>query len=66
MFASPEPSEVTAPVNTQWPDIEEIRKLPFDPNPKDPKFRKISPVYTERMLKVTKGQETTVTKCNIV
>ncbi|XP_056912701.1 GREB1-like protein isoform X2 [Takifugu flavidus] len=49
-----EPSEVTAPVNTQWPDIEEIRKLPFDPNPKDPKFRKISPVYTERMLKVTK------------
>uniref|UniRef100_H2U8H3 GREB1 like retinoic acid receptor coactivator n=1 Tax=Takifugu rubripes TaxID=31033 RepID=H2U8H3_TAKRU len=41
-------------LNTQWPDIEEIRKLPFDPNPKDPKFRKISPVYTERMLKVTK------------
>uniref|UniRef100_A0A3B5AYC2 GREB1 like retinoic acid receptor coactivator n=1 Tax=Stegastes partitus TaxID=144197 RepID=A0A3B5AYC2_9TELE len=39
-----ENSEVTTPVNTQWPDIEEVRKLPFDPNPRDPKFRKASPV----------------------
>lgn len=53
---SPETSEATAPVNAQWPDIEEIRKLPFDLNPKDTKFRNTSPVYTERMRKVSKGQ----------
>lgn len=57
LLASPEPSEASAPVNTHWPDIEEIRKLPFDPNPKDPKFTNISPVYHERMLKATKGQQ---------
>lgn len=51
VFWSPETSEVTTQVNTQWPDIEEIRKLPFDPNPRDPKFRKASPVYTEKMPK---------------
>ncbi|XP_076000900.1 GREB1-like protein [Genypterus blacodes] len=44
-----ETSEVTTPVNTQWPDIEEIRKLPFDPFPRDPKFRKASPVYSDKM-----------------
>uniref|UniRef100_A0A8C7TJ17 GREB1-like protein n=1 Tax=Oncorhynchus mykiss TaxID=8022 RepID=A0A8C7TJ17_ONCMY len=30
---------------TQWPDIEEIRKLPFDLFPRDPKFRRASTVY---------------------
>ncbi|KAF7664564.1 hypothetical protein LDENG_00172890 [Lucifuga dentata] len=44
-----ETSMVTTPVNTQWPDIEEIRKLPFDPFPRDPKFRKASPVYSDKM-----------------
>uniref|UniRef100_H3CSS3 GREB1 like retinoic acid receptor coactivator n=1 Tax=Tetraodon nigroviridis TaxID=99883 RepID=H3CSS3_TETNG len=44
-----ETSEATAPVNAQWPDIEEVRKLPFDPNPRDAKFRKTSPVYTDKM-----------------
>lgn len=57
MLWSPETSEATAPVNAQWPDIEEIQKLPFDPNPRDPKFRRTSPVYTERMRKVSKGQQ---------
>lgn len=57
MFWSPEASEATAAANAQWPDIEEIRKLPFDPNPRDPKFRKTSPVYTERMRKDSKGQQ---------
>lgn len=54
---SPETSEATAPVNAQWPDIEEICKLLFDLNPRDPKFRTTSPVYTERMRKVSKGQQ---------
>lgn len=51
-----ETAEVTASVNTQWPDIEEIRKLPFDPYPWDPKFRGASPVYTCKMPKNFKGQ----------
>ncbi|XP_039875197.1 GREB1-like protein isoform X5 [Simochromis diagramma] len=46
-----ENSEVTTLVSTQWPDIEEVRKLPFDPNLRDPKFRKASPVYSDKMLK---------------
>lgn len=49
-----ETAEVTASVNTQWPDIEEIRKLPFDPYPRDPKFRGASPVYTYKMPKSLK------------
>lgn len=44
-------SEVTTPVNSQWPDIEEIRKLPFDPYPRDPKFNKASPVFSDKSLK---------------
>ncbi|KAG7525431.1 hypothetical protein JOB18_026742 [Solea senegalensis] len=50
-----ETSEVTTPENThQWPDIEEIRKLPFDPYPRDPKFKKASPVFSDKMPKVFK------------
>ncbi|XP_028282945.1 GREB1-like protein isoform X3 [Parambassis ranga] len=49
-----EKSEVMTPVNTQWPDIEEVRKLPFDPNPRDPKFRKASCVYCDKMPKCLK------------
>ncbi|XP_054870648.1 GREB1-like protein isoform X1 [Amphiprion ocellaris] len=49
-----ENSEVTTPVNIQWPDIEEVRKLPFDPNLRDPKFRKASPVYSDKMPKCFK------------
>ncbi|XP_026169013.1 GREB1-like protein isoform X3 [Mastacembelus armatus] len=52
--AEEEMSEVTTPVNTQWPDIEEVRKLPFDTCPRDPKFRKASPVYSEKMPKCLK------------
>uniref|UniRef100_A0A7N6ADX1 GREB1 like retinoic acid receptor coactivator n=1 Tax=Anabas testudineus TaxID=64144 RepID=A0A7N6ADX1_ANATE len=50
-----ETSEVSTPVNTQLPDIEEVRKLPFDPNPRDPKFKKASPVYSDKMRKCLKG-----------
>lgn len=50
-----ESSEVTASVNTQWPDVEEIRKMPFDPYPRDYKFRRASPVYTDKMPKSSKG-----------
>ncbi|KAM6918711.1 GREB1-like protein [Xenentodon cancila] len=49
-----EPSEGTTPVNTQWPDIEDVRKLPFDSDPRDPKFRKASPVYSDKMPKCLK------------
>lgn len=49
-----ETSEVTTPVNVQWPDIEEVRKLPFDPCPRDPKFRKASSVYTDKMPRCLK------------
>uniref|UniRef100_A0A3P8Q4G4 GREB1 like retinoic acid receptor coactivator n=1 Tax=Astatotilapia calliptera TaxID=8154 RepID=A0A3P8Q4G4_ASTCA len=52
-----ENSEVTTLVSTQWPDIEEVRKLPFDPNLRDPKFRKASPVYSDKMLKSFKDKE---------
>lgn len=51
---SPETSEATTPVNTQWPDVEDIRKLPFDPYPRDSKFRKASPVYTDKAPKCLK------------
>lgn len=50
-----ETSEVSTPINTQWPDIEEVRKLPFDPNPRDPKFKKASPIYSDKMPKCLKG-----------
>ncbi|AWP03912.1 putative GREB1-like protein [Scophthalmus maximus] len=46
-----ETSEVTTPGTTQWPDIEEVRKLPFDPYPRDPKFKKASPVFSDKMPK---------------
>ncbi|XP_070397746.1 GREB1-like protein isoform X4 [Nothobranchius furzeri] len=50
-----ETSDVTAPVHSQWPDIEEVRKLPFDPSPRDPKFKKASPVYCDKMPKSSGG-----------
>ncbi|XP_055007667.1 GREB1-like protein isoform X1 [Boleophthalmus pectinirostris] len=42
---------VTIPGNRMWPDIEDIRKLSFDSFPHDPKFKKASPVYSEKMPK---------------
>ncbi|KAG8571101.1 hypothetical protein GDO81_011524 [Engystomops pustulosus] len=33
-----------------WPDIEVFSKVPFDINVHDPKYRHISPLYTERNL----------------
>ncbi|XP_077374607.1 GREB1-like protein [Festucalex cinctus] len=59
-----ETSEVATPVNAQWPDIEDMRKLPFDPNPRDFKFRKASPVHCDktpkrcRVLKEEDGSQT--------
>ncbi|XP_038157488.1 GREB1-like protein isoform X5 [Cyprinodon tularosa] len=49
-----ETTDVTTQASTHWPDIEDIRKLPFDPNPRDPKFRKASPVYSDKMPKFFK------------
>ncbi|XP_014889948.1 GREB1-like protein isoform X3 [Poecilia latipinna] len=51
-----ETTDATTPANTQWPDIEDIRKLSFDPNPRDPKFRKASPVYSDKMPKLIKAE----------
>lgn len=39
----------------QWPDVEDIRKLPFDLYARDHKFRYASPVYTDRMPKSLNG-----------
>nr|XP_061835256.1 GREB1-like protein isoform X2 [Nerophis lumbriciformis] len=47
-----ETPEVVTPVSIQWPDIEDIRKLPFNPNPRDSKFRKASPVHSDKMPKL--------------
>ncbi|XP_016097088.1 GREB1-like protein [Sinocyclocheilus grahami] len=44
-------SKVPAVSGPQWPDVEDIRKLPFDLYPHDPKFRYASPVYADRMPK---------------
>uniref|UniRef100_A0A8C8JDW6 GREB1-like protein n=1 Tax=Oncorhynchus tshawytscha TaxID=74940 RepID=A0A8C8JDW6_ONCTS len=41
----------TPPASTQWPDIEEFLKLPFDLLPRDPKFRRASAVYSYKMPK---------------
>uniref|UniRef100_A0A8C5C4G4 GREB1-like protein n=1 Tax=Gadus morhua TaxID=8049 RepID=A0A8C5C4G4_GADMO len=45
-------SEAVTPVNTQWPDIEDIRMLTFDLFPRDPKFRRDSPVFSDNMPKL--------------
>ncbi|XP_061653191.1 GREB1-like protein isoform X1 [Phyllopteryx taeniolatus] len=64
--AAEETSEVATPVNAQWPDVEDMRKLPFDPNPRDSKFRKASPVHCDktptrsRVLKEEDGRQTVV------
>uniref|UniRef100_A0A8C8I3R1 GREB1-like protein n=1 Tax=Oncorhynchus tshawytscha TaxID=74940 RepID=A0A8C8I3R1_ONCTS len=52
--------EESKETRTQWPDIEEIRKLPFDLFPRDPKFRRASSVYTDKMPKCLKGQQTLI------
>ncbi|XP_077471465.1 GREB1-like protein isoform X1 [Stigmatopora argus] len=49
--AAEEPSEEIVPANVQWPDVEDMRKLPFDPNPRDCKFRKASPVHSDKTPK---------------
>uniref|UniRef100_A0A671KRQ6 GREB1-like protein n=1 Tax=Sinocyclocheilus anshuiensis TaxID=1608454 RepID=A0A671KRQ6_9TELE len=43
-------SKVPAVSGPQWPDVEDIRKLPFDLYPHNPKFRHASPVYADRIL----------------
>ena len=50
-------SEAVTPVNTQWPDIEDIRMLTFDLFPRDPKFRRDSPVFSDNMPKLFQGQQ---------
>lgn len=56
LFSPPETSEVATLVKTQLPDIEEVRKMPFDPYPRDPKFKQASPVYTDKKPMVLTGQ----------
>lgn len=40
---------------TRWPDVEDIRKMPFDPYSRDPKFRHSSILYSEKMANKPKG-----------
>ncbi|OCT74654.1 hypothetical protein XELAEV_18033641mg [Xenopus laevis] len=40
--------EVSPPDFSQWPDIEVFSKMQFDVTVHDPKYRHISPLYTER------------------
>uniref|UniRef100_A0A3B4UW98 GREB1 like retinoic acid receptor coactivator n=1 Tax=Seriola dumerili TaxID=41447 RepID=A0A3B4UW98_SERDU len=58
VYDEEEEEEEGEDLNTQWPDIEEIRKLPFDPYPRDPKFRKASPVFSDKILKFLKESQT--------
>ncbi|XP_058661710.1 GREB1-like protein isoform X3 [Ammospiza caudacuta] len=47
-----ENSEVTQSSNDHWPDIEIFSKISFDLSVHDPKYRNISPVYTEQLSRV--------------
>ncbi|NXA33002.1 GRB1L protein, partial [Eudromia elegans] len=47
-----ENSEITQPSNDHWPDIEIFSKMSFDLSVHDPKYRTISPVYTEQLSRV--------------
>ncbi|XP_071410809.1 GREB1-like protein isoform X11 [Pithys albifrons albifrons] len=47
-----ENSEITQSSNDHWPDIEIFSKIPFDLSVHDPKYRNISPVYTEQLSRV--------------
>ncbi|XP_054671832.1 GREB1-like protein isoform X5 [Grus americana] len=47
-----ENSEITQSSNDHWPDIEIFSKMSFDLNVHDPKYRTVSPVYTEQLARV--------------
>ncbi|XP_064202984.1 GREB1-like protein isoform X1 [Anguilla rostrata] len=51
-----ESSQTTLPTSMKWPDVEEIQKMAFDLFPRDPKFRRASPIYSECMPKSAQGQ----------
>ncbi|XP_029109413.1 GREB1-like protein isoform X2 [Scleropages formosus] len=66
----PEESDVK---DTQWPDVEVFQKMPFDLCPRNPKFRRASPVYCKNMPKTLKdtdhnldGKEDTMAKRDTV
>ncbi|KAL7875448.1 hypothetical protein AOLI_G00104110 [Acnodon oligacanthus] len=46
-----------APVSSglQWPDLEDIQKMTFDPCPRDAKFRRCSAVYSDRSVQRLTG-----------
>ncbi|KAM6135440.1 GREB1-like protein isoform 4-T4 [Pterocles gutturalis] len=47
-----ENNEITQSSNDHWPDIEIFSKMYFDLSVHDPKYRTISPVYTEQLSRV--------------
>uniref|UniRef100_A0AAY4C4M3 GREB1-like protein n=1 Tax=Denticeps clupeoides TaxID=299321 RepID=A0AAY4C4M3_9TELE len=53
-----QPPEGAPSSSIKWPDVEYIRKLPFDLYPRDYKFRNTSPVYAENMPMNTKEGST--------
>ncbi|NXP54406.1 GRB1L protein, partial [Heliornis fulica] len=56
-----ENSKITQSSSDHWPDIEIFSKMSFDPNVHDPKYRAISPVYTEQ-LSIVKQETSKETK----
>ncbi|XP_042694792.1 GREB1-like protein isoform X7 [Centrocercus urophasianus] len=47
-----ESSEIAQSSNDHWPDIEIFSKMSFDLSVHDPKYRNISPVYTEHLSRI--------------
>uniref|UniRef100_A0A8C3L8T8 GREB1 like retinoic acid receptor coactivator n=1 Tax=Chrysolophus pictus TaxID=9089 RepID=A0A8C3L8T8_CHRPC len=45
-------SEIAQSSNDHWPDIEIFSKMSFDLSVHDPKYRNISPVYTEQLSRI--------------
>ncbi|KAM4689320.1 GREB1-like protein [Discoglossus pictus] len=52
--------EVTTPEHDQWPDIEVFGKMHFDMTVHDPKYRHVSPLFTERISQSIHGSRVDV------
>ncbi|KAM8967749.1 GREB1-like protein isoform 2-T2 [Pelodytes ibericus] len=50
-------TEVIPPSHSQWPDIEVFSKIPFNITVHNPKYRHISPLFTERISQANQEPE---------
>ncbi|XP_072426504.1 GREB1-like protein isoform X2 [Chiloscyllium punctatum] len=59
-----ETNEQAQGINTQWPDIELFSKMIFDLTVHDPRYRHISPVYSDKLpkIKLESGKERSPTE----